>query len=181
MKEDNDTPEYFEERDVFGNVVPKPDLNQILKDQAEELPLLEVQFAGLGKRLMAFLIDCAILIAPVYFANYIFLRVINSSASDFSKMLTLDFLIWGFYYAFTESSSKQATFGKQICKLKVITYKNGTLTFIQGFWHFAFQFISILPLGFGIWSIIYDKKKQAWHDMMVGCYVIENIPGENAL
>jgi len=170
--ENNNTPELYEERDVFGNVVPKPDINQILKDQEEELPVLDIQYAGLGSRLIAFLIDCAILIGPIYFANFIFLRMINSSASDFSKMLTLDFLIWGFYYAFTESSSMQATIGKRICKIKVITYKNTTLTFVQGFWHFAFQFISVLPLGFGIWSIIYHKKKQAWHDGLVGCYVI---------
>ena len=48
------------------------------------------------------------------------------------------------------------------------------LTFKKAYLRFLAQFISIIPLGFGIWSIATDKKKQAWHDMLLNCYVIKN-------
>ena len=171
--EENETPDFFEERDLFGNVIPKIKIADT-SDHADLQVELDVEYAGLGIRILAYTIDFAILLLPMLFINNLIFGVSYPHSNIIGKSSLLNFFIWGFYYAFTESSDHQATIGKRICKLKVINEKGEALSFKKAYWHFAFQIFSVLPLGFGIWSIATDKKKQGWHDMMIGSYVIIN-------
>jgi uncharacterized RDD family membrane protein YckC len=95
-------------------------------------------------------------------------RVENSSTIN-----VLAYLVWTLYYGATESSTMQATFGKKICGLMVIDEAGNRLSFKKAAFRFLAQLLSIAPLGFGIWAIANDEKKQGWHDVMLGCYVIK--------
>jgi uncharacterized RDD family membrane protein YckC len=171
-EEENGIPDFIEERDLFGNVIPKRKIPLEPKDGHAKLPELDVEYAGLGIRIVAYILDIAILLFPIFFIDKVAFGFDNPGTDYVAKSSFLNFLIWGFYYAITESSDKQATFGKRICKLKVINAKGEALSFRQAYWHFTLQIVSILPLGFGIWAIATDKKKQGWHDMIIGSYVI---------
>jgi uncharacterized RDD family membrane protein YckC len=90
------------------------------------------------------------------------------------KRNLLNLALWAVYYGFMESSEQQATLGKRICGLKVIDEFGNRLTYRKAILRYLAIIISVLPLGFGIWAIAYDKKKQGWHDALLGCYVVKS-------
>ena len=133
---------------------------------------LDVKYAGLGIRILAYLIDGIFLIPVDLVLEYlIFGNIENNENLMIRNILNLS--IWTIYYGITESSKIQATIGKKICGIMVIDIEGNRLNFKKASLRFLAQFLSIIPLGFGIWAIASDKKKQAWHDMLMECYVIK--------
>lgn len=180
FEEVNETPDFFEERDILG--LPKLKLKNpdVLPDTNQEPKIygkIEVEFAGLGSRFIAYFLDVIILLIPLYILGGVIFGL-NNEHSLLRIMFKL--IIWTLYYGFTESSDGQATFGKRICGIKVIDEHGNKLTFKKAALRYLAQIISILPLGFGIWAIAKDENKQAWHDVLVGCYVIvDSKPSQN--
>ncbi|MFN7038629.1 MAG: RDD family protein [Alphaproteobacteria bacterium] len=65
--------------------------------------------------------------------------------------------------------------GKKLLSLKIVdhkTFRNPSIK--QSIIRFLGYFISIIPLGLGIFWIGVNKKKQAWHDKIAGTVVIKN-------
>ena len=148
------------------------EVSQTENNETEKINL-DVKYASLGIRILAYLID-GIFIIPlsILFENLIFGN--NNFEENTLSRNILNILIWTIYYGVTESSKYQATIGKKICGIIVIDIEGKRLSFKKAYLRFLAQFISIIPLGFGIWSIASDEKKQAWHDMLMNCYVIKN-------
>jgi len=142
-------------------------------DQNNEIVDLDVNYAGLGIRILAYLLDGIIIIPIVLVFEYLLFGNFNSNENPLLRNL-LNFSIWTIYYGLTESSKMQGTIGKKICRIMVIDTKGNRLNFKKASLRFIAQIISIIPLGFGIWAIASDEKKQAWHDMLMGCFVIKN-------
>ncbi|MFN7674574.1 RDD family protein [Flavobacterium sp.] len=142
------------------------------KTETEKINL-DVNYASLGIRILAYLIDGVFIIPLELFIEYLIFRNINFEENSMWRNI-LNLSIWTIYYGITESSKYQGTIGKKICGIMVIDVEGNRLTFKKAYLRFLAQFISIIPLGFGIWSIATDKKKQAWHDMLLNCYVIKN-------
>jgi uncharacterized RDD family membrane protein YckC len=134
---------------------------------------LDVKYASLGIRILAYLIDGIFVIPLSIVFEYIVFGDTNFEENTLSRNI-LNLIIWTIYYGITESSKYQATIGKKICGIIVIDTEGKRLSFKKAYLRFLAQFISIIPLGFGIWSIASDEKKQAWHDMLLNCYVIKN-------
>lgn len=131
-----------------------------------------VEYAGFWRRVPAILLDVIILWIPASLFRWI-APLIGISGMTFE---IVDFIyllfIWGVYYGFMESSRYQATLGKQILRLKVVNYKGGRISFNKAICRYLGQFISILPLGIGIFMIGWTKKKQGIHDMLAKCLII---------
>ncbi len=121
---------------------------------------------------MAYIIDAVILLIASYLIQDTILGLDNNSSENIFIRRLLTLAIWTIYYGYMESSEMQATLGKRFCDLKVIDEHGNKLTFKKAAFRYLAQIISILPLGFGIWAIAKDDKKQAWHDMLLGCFVI---------
>lgn len=175
--EENEVPDFIEERDLFGQVIPKHAATEELNDMnvEEEEVNLDVEYAGLGIRILAAILDGIYLIIPLILFEKIFFDDLTNSKHALSRNL-ISLAVWTIYYGLTESSSNQATFGKRTCGIKVIDENGNRLTFLVAALRYLAQIISVLPLGFGIWAIASNDKKQAWHDMLLGCYVIVNKP-----
>ena len=134
---------------------------------------LDVSYASLGIRILAYLIDGVFIIPIELLIEYLIFGNTNFEENTMLRNI-LNLSIWTIYYGLTESSKYQATIGKKICGIMAIDYEGNRLTFKKAYLRFLAQFISIIPLGFGIWSIASDEKKQGWHDMLMNCYVIKN-------
>ncbi len=169
---DNETPEFFNEKDIFGLDKPKVIVEGDTISDDNSSKDLDVVYATLGTRITAYIIDAIILLIVSYIIEDSILGLdFTSSENSLSrKLLTL--VIWTVYYGYMESSEMQATLGKKFCDIKVIDDLGNRLTFKKAAFRYLAQIISILPLGFGIWAIAKDDKKQAWHDMLLDCYVI---------
>jgi uncharacterized RDD family membrane protein YckC len=91
-----------------------------------------------------------------------------SSASIASLMMN-----W-LYYALFESSSKQATLGKMVCKLVVTDERGSRIGFGRATGRYFGKIISGLILCIGYMMAGWTERKQALHDTMAGTLVIKS-------
>ncbi|MDY0321683.1 MAG: RDD family protein [Arcobacteraceae bacterium] len=70
---------------------------------------------------------------------------------------------------------KSATPGKMIFKLKVVDATTGNvLTVGQAIGRYLAYFLASIPLLLGIIWIVFDNKKQGWHDKLANTAVIRD-------
>jgi uncharacterized RDD family membrane protein YckC len=168
-------PDYVNERDVFGLVKSKrTSIVKRLKNKHLNAPDLKVVYAGLGLRTLATFIDliiitCLMLIPEILFFSF------NFSNIDFNSFrFFMVAAIWIFYHTGFDSSALQGTIGKRLLKLKMVDLNGKKISIVRAFFRCLTVFISIAPMGLGIWYISTDPKKRAWHDLIAGSYVIKS-------
>jgi uncharacterized RDD family membrane protein YckC len=168
-------PDYVNERDVFGLVKSKrTSMIKRFKFKPLNAPVLDVDYAGLGARTLATFFDI-IIIASLMLIPEIYFFSFNFSNIDYNSFRFLvGITIWIFYHAAFDSSAMQATFGKRLLKLKIIDLNGTRISFVRALFRCLAMFISIAPIGLGIWYISTDSKKQGWHDLIAGSYVIKS-------
>ena len=155
-------------------------------------PPPELDYVGFGARLMASIIDGAIIItitavmlALLYgsVASQVNVMPADLTFRTFLQQLfavqgTAGFLIrWVFptVYAVTLLYLMRATPGKYLLGMAVVDAKTGKrATARQYSIRELAEFISFLVLFLGYFWIIWDKRKQAWHDKLAGTVVIVN-------
>jgi uncharacterized RDD family membrane protein YckC len=124
----------------------------------------EFRYAGFWTRFGAYIIDMLILVIP-------YLVIVAIFGESGASLLIL--LIAWVYFAYLESSEKQATFGKQALGLIVIDVDGNRLDFTKATIRYICKLIfgGLLLVGYII--IGFTEKKQGLHDMIVGTYVIQ--------
>jgi uncharacterized RDD family membrane protein YckC len=151
---------------------------------------LQTHIAPSGKRLVAYMIDILPIILIVGSIFYFFLgfdtifdRYISRGNDqqprvDFLKQRNmireLSFLVWMIYCIFMEASSKQGSFGKQLMGIKVVNQYGMPLSFNQSVGRNLSKTLSYFAFGLGLIWILFDKKKQGWHDKLNTTYVVNN-------
>ena len=68
---------------------------------------------------------------------------------------------------------KSATIGKMLVKVKIVDAKTGKpASPLQCIVRYLGYIVSALPLGLGFIWIVFDKKKQGWHDKIACTLVV---------
>ena len=138
-------------------------------------------YAGFWQRFVAALIDGILL----YVVQFIILAAFGVSAyasnpqaiseGGFPMSLILAYIvILGAnvaYYAYLESSERQATFGKQAMGLVVTNMNGERITLLNAIGRYFSKFPSALILLIGYLMQPFTEKKQALHDMIAGTLV----------
>ncbi len=141
------------------------------------------QFAGFIVRFAAFAVDFLVLVLISVFAG-IFFAVTTRVAKinwDIEVVASfVGFLLNAGYYIFT-TYRYGATVGKKVFGLKVESVKEekldiGTVIVRE----VAGKFISTMLAGLGYFWIIFDKKKQGFHDKLAGTVVVIDDKGKVA-
>ena len=131
------------------------------------------RYATFLERLFAFAIDFTIIIIVILIYESIYpISQFSGTTRPINSRL-LSFVIWVLYYSLLESSKMQGTIGKWLLSIKVVDDKRQRVSIKIATIRYLSIFFSVIPLGFGIWSILTDEKKQGWHDMIAGCYLIK--------
>lgn len=115
------------------------------------------EYAGFLPRFVAFLIDALIII-------------VAGILVPFLKLLGI--LVPWVYFAYLESSEKQATLGKTAMGLKVTDNDGKRLSFTTASVRYFAKILSALILGLGFVMIAFDAKKQGLHDKIAGTLVV---------
>lgn len=152
----------------------------------------EQVLAGFWKRFAASLIDQLVLSVPfyiVYFALALpMLMELESNPTPTNEemfamggtmlvVIAVSFLVSAFYFAIMEGV-KGATLGKMALGLRVVDIRTGQPVGIgRGFGRFFGRFLSSIPLNLGYLWMLWDNRKQTWHDKMTSAVVIE---GQNS-
>lgn len=148
----------MEQNQSFVEGQPQP------QSQVAVAALPEVHFAGFWRRFGAGIIDVVILSVVSGILSFIF-----GEAMQF-----LGVIIGWLYFAFFESSNKQATLGKMVLHLQVTDEDGKKLSFWRATGrHFA-KILSSIILFIGHLMIGWTKKKQGLHDIIAKTLVIKH-------
>ena len=89
----------------------------------------------------------------------------------FSFIVIITVASW-LYFALMESSNKQATVGKMALSIKVTDINGNRLTFGRATGRYFGKILSGMILYIGFIMAGFTEKKQALHDMIAGCLVV---------
>ena len=76
------------------------------------------------------------------------------------------------YHALMESSSQQGTLGKMALGIKVTDLNGNRITFGRATGRYFSKIISSLTMGVGYIMAGFTQQKQALHDIIAGCLVV---------
>jgi uncharacterized RDD family membrane protein YckC len=82
--------------------------------------------------------------------------------------------VW-LYFSLMESSAKQATLGKIIMSIKVVDSDGKRISFGKASGRFFGKILSGLILGLGFIMAGFTERKQALHDILANCLVVDSI------
>jgi uncharacterized RDD family membrane protein YckC len=151
---------------------------------------IEKKIADRGKRFLAYLIDVLPITLLVFGVFYLFLgfdetldKYLNRGTEIEPRIKFMEqrnwirdisLLIWIIYCIIFEASPKQGTIGKSLMEIKVVDNSGNRLTLYKSLARNLSKILSysIIALGF-IW-ILFDKKRQGWHDKLNNTYVVSN-------
>jgi len=160
-------------------------------------------YSGFWRRFVALIIDGVVLAVPLYTLTFLLLfptmsrdllaelsperiesidpeQVQEIVLKEFSTRMPsvllvtlLGILIPWLYYALMESSSLQATLGK-LAVGSIVTDQDGDrITFLRATGRHFGKIISKMTLMIGFLVTGFTERKQALHDMLAGCLVIQ--------
>ncbi len=125
---------------------------------------MEDNKASFGSRFAAALVDGIILSAINYFLGKIF-------GSGYFFMM-IEICVGLGYFAYLESSEKQATIGKQLLKIKVVDENGERITMQAGVIRYVGRILSAIVILVGyLWYFI-GGEKRTWHDILAKTNVV---------
>jgi uncharacterized RDD family membrane protein YckC len=179
------------------SIAPKAVMKTEPDEEDEEETSMTGNYAGLGRRFFAFIIDAIILFIFItvaatffnlvqgirYFYYIVFQRAPISALTEagttdaavtpiIAALGVLFIIIPWLYFAGFECSRGQATPGKTLLRM-VVTDRNGNrISFARATLRHFFKFISALIIFIGFIMIGLTRKRQGLHDRIAGCLVL---------
>ena len=135
-----------------------------------------VHYANFGERLGAYIMDyifvSLIMMVLLAFTEYTLNDFVYRMDERYS--INVGYLVVGWLYAsILESSKKQATWGKQMMKIKVTDLNGEKISYTRAVFRDLGKLLSGIIIFLGFFMMTWTKKKQALHDLMSGCLVIK--------
>lgn len=128
------------------------------------------QYASFGKRFLAALLDGIILGIINILVSFVLGLILGRAGSQVGSLVGI--LIAWLYYAYQESSDKQATLGKQAMGIVVTDLEGKRIDFIKATIRYFSKIISALILLIGYIMAAFTERKQALHDIIAGTLVL---------
>ncbi len=128
-----------------------------------------MMLASFGDRLAAAFLDAIIMMIPLAICSGIAYGIFGTT--QLGRLVGL--LPGAAYYIMLPASEKGGTFGKQIMKIKIVDLNGNPIDYSKSILRYFGTIISSLPLGLGYFWVLFDDKRQAWHDKIAGTYVVK--------
>jgi len=142
----------------------------------------QTKFAGFWVRLGSVAIDALFITVMGVIGTILCIRVIHSLFSTGAFLvftiffgLGLSFLITLFYFAWFNAEGRQSP-GKKLFGIAVVDTGFKPIPFSQSLLRAFFYFVDTLFLGIGHFTIIFNRKKKAFHDIVAKTIVIRRKP-----
>lgn len=121
-------------------------------------------YAGFGVRFVAALIDTVIL----FTVGFVMGLVLGKTAQSIS------WIVGVIYYLYFWVNQNGATPGKKAMGIRVVRVDGQLLTYGTAFLRYIGYIVSGITLGIGYLWIIWDPKKQGFHDKIANTYVVKS-------
>ncbi len=142
-------------------------------------------YGGFWVRVVAYLIDGILLLIVQAVLGMILGVSILATAEDqiaaggaYWLYQLLSLVIGIGYFAYMESSDKQATFGKMAMGLVVTNEAGGRISLARAIGRYFAKFLSAIILLIGFIMVAFTDRKQGLHDMICSTLVLKGKPGE---
>lgn len=137
-------------------------------------------YANFWNRLSAFVIDSIIVGIGTIAIAFIIRQIANIIAGDYvsqnglpDPLVFVELLLPGLLYnSIMESSSKQATIGKNAAGIWVSDINGNKITFTRALVRNSSKLLSAAIVFFGFFQVAFTQRKQALHDMISDCLVL---------
>ena len=147
---------------------------EISPKESSEYSINNIEYAGFWRRFAALIFDYIItIIMSFIFAFAFFIDKYYDSFIIKTFPIIIAILIRWLYYAGMESSRWQATIGKLMIGIVVTDLDSKRISFGKATGRYFGKFISDLTLGIGYLMAAFTDKKQALHDKIAGCLVVD--------
>lgn len=138
----------------------------------------EFQTAGLLRRLVALLYDLLLLIGLWVLMSALLLLVTGGRLADADRpiwlLLALRILLAvttaGFFVGFWTHGGQ--TLGMRAWRLRLVTRDGGPVGYRQALRRLAAACLALAPAGLGLWWMLIDPQRRAWHDRLSGTRLI---------
>ncbi|MGN8071198.1 RDD family protein [Mucilaginibacter sp. SG564] len=140
-------------------------------------PMLMQYYGSFDQRLLASVLDWFMLFAVFVIIAFV---VVLLFIQDKETRIMVSFGILGviplakiIYHIVMESSVKQATYGKQMLKIKVVDMNGDRISTGKAISRNLLKLLSALPFCLGYVIAFFNKKQQCLHDMLANTLVIK--------
>ncbi|MDZ7733028.1 MAG: RDD family protein [Acidimicrobiia bacterium] len=136
-------------------------------------------YAGFGSRLMAYIVDGAVILVGFYLLVGLCVLVVaiatlerpNSPALPDVVWLVL-FVVWSTLYLTYTVGVFGKTVGKALVGLRVVSRRGERVGIARAFFRVPAYLVSYLVFGLGFVWIVLSRTRRGWHDYLVGTCVI---------
>ena len=128
------------------------------------------EYMGFWIRVVAYLIDGIVTAIVGAVLGVLAGAIFGENGQAISSLFGL--LVGWLYFAYLESSERQATFGKMAMGMIVTDLDGRRISFGKATGRYFAKIISAIPIGLGFMWIGWDARKQGWHDKIVGTLVV---------
>jgi uncharacterized RDD family membrane protein YckC len=143
------------------------------KDQAKApsaAPMAEMQPAGFWLRVVAFIVDYALLLI---LGGAMMMGAASAGGEEMvGPVYWLWVLLTFLYWPVLESTARRATVGKGLLGLVVADVDGGRLSFVRSLLRNLAKIISSIPFGIGFLLAAFTGRKQALHDLITKAVVL---------
>lgn len=167
--------DFIEDKDVLGQSKTNPSSTDSPPPTIQTIDLKESELANNWDRFLAGIMDMLIIGILLYLINdcLLFPDLSLDEMKNSRTILFSNIIIACLYHGFLDSSNWQGTVEKKIMGIKIIHESGDKISFLRAIGRYLGSSISGLVILLGYVSILRDKNRQAWHDMMVSTYVIK--------
>jgi uncharacterized RDD family membrane protein YckC len=135
----------------------------------------EVELAGAGSRLLAYVFDLFWLF-PLFLLLMLVADFVNGGQMSVGGELMANVIAALVVIIFW--AQQGATPGKRVLGLRIVDADTGGLPPVNRLvLRYVGYIVSAIPLGLGYLWVLWDPKRQAWHDKMAGTLVVQHRHG----
>jgi uncharacterized RDD family membrane protein YckC len=143
-----------------------------VESQEAPAPLPALQLAPIGHRLMAALVDGALIVGA--FLASVLVATANIGHPPAARSLemgaALALLLVGLLYHTLFLTLAEATPGMRYARISLCTFDGQSPTRAQLLSRLGALLLSVLPVGLGVLWILFDDDRLSWHDRLSQTY-----------
>ena len=137
------------------------------------MAFINENYAGFWVRFLAYVVDSLI----VGIAFFLIVLLLGAMGLELFGAELVFLLLGILYWAFMQSSARQATYGKSLVGLKVTGLAGERISVGRALAREAAKIVSTLTLLIGFIIAGFTRRKQALHDFVASTYVVRTEPG----
>lgn len=120
------------------------------------------EYGGFFKRFIVYMIDNLVFLIPGIFAGN----------NEMAQLMV--YFGFGTLYFVWMNGTYGASLGKMVMKLKITREDGSKIDYKDAFLREIASYLSIIVFGLGFLNIIWNKRKQGWHDIIAKTIVVKS-------